>query len=129
MHMFGFEPRTQARIVDFRLALPEIWRQSALDPEMIQLQFDGGHILRKIPPYIICTDEQSGESLAFTLRFDDHIAPALERGMSLSLRSQVTGKPPADGGRHVQGPTMEHIDLESQSGILLLLALSSTQSS
>ena len=57
VHMFGFEPRAEARIVNFRLALPEIWRQSALDAEMIQLQFDGGHFLGKISPYIICTDD------------------------------------------------------------------------
>ncbi len=37
VHVFGFKPCTQARIVDFRLALPEIWRQPALDPEVIQL--------------------------------------------------------------------------------------------
>jgi hypothetical protein len=64
------------------------------------------------------------------LRFDYHMAPALERGMRFSVRSQVTGKPPADVGRHVGNPTMEHIDLESQSGIYCCsLALSSTHSS
>jgi hypothetical protein len=55
------------------------------------------------------------------LRFDYHMAPALERGMRFSVRSQVTGKPHADGGRRVGNPTMEHIDLESQSGICLLI--------
>jgi hypothetical protein len=57
VHVFGFEPSTQARIVDLRLALPEIWRQPTLDPEMIQLQFDRGDILGEISPYIVCTDE------------------------------------------------------------------------
>jgi hypothetical protein len=40
MHVFGLEPRAQARIDYFRLALPEIRPQSTLDPEVIQLQFD-----------------------------------------------------------------------------------------
>jgi hypothetical protein len=35
MHVFGFKPRTQARVENLRLALPEIWRQPALDPEVI----------------------------------------------------------------------------------------------
>ena len=35
MHVLGLKPCAQARIKDFRLALPEIWRQPALDPEVI----------------------------------------------------------------------------------------------
>jgi hypothetical protein len=35
VHVFAFEPRAQARIENFRLALPEIWRQPALDAEVI----------------------------------------------------------------------------------------------
>ena len=90
--MFGFEPRAQARIVNFRLALPEIWRQSTLDAEMIQLQFDGGDFLWKIPSYVICTDEQSGESPSFTLRFDYHMAPALERGIEIQSKESGNGE-------------------------------------
>jgi hypothetical protein len=101
--------------------LPEIRSQSALDAEMVQLQFDGGHFLGKVPPYVIRTDEQSGESPSFTLRFDYHMAPALERGIEIQCKESGNGKPPADGGRRVGNPTMEHIDLESQSGNLLLL--------
>lgn len=37
VHMFGFQPRAQPRIIDFRLPLPEIGSQTALDPEMIEL--------------------------------------------------------------------------------------------
>jgi hypothetical protein len=35
MHMFGFKPRAQARVKDFRLALPEIRRQPALNSEVV----------------------------------------------------------------------------------------------
>jgi len=35
VHVLGFKPRAQARVKNFRLALPEIWRQPALDPEVI----------------------------------------------------------------------------------------------
>src|SRR5258708_4518189 len=80
VHVFGFEPRTQTRIVDLRLTLPEIWRQPTLDPEMIQLQLDRGDILGEISPYIVCTDEQSGEPPTLTWRFDDHMQPARQRG-------------------------------------------------
>jgi len=80
MHMFGFEPRAEARIENLRLALPEIGRQPTLDPQMIQLQFYRGDILGKIPPDIIRPDVQSRESSAFTVCFDYHMAPALQRG-------------------------------------------------
>ena len=98
MHVLGFKPCTQPGIVDFRLALPEIWRQPALDPKVIQLKFNRGDILGEISPYVISADEQSGESPPFTLRFDDHVAPALQRRIRFSLGSQVTGKPPVDVG-------------------------------
>ena len=35
VHVFGFEPRTEARIDDLRLALPEIWAQPALNSQVI----------------------------------------------------------------------------------------------
>jgi hypothetical protein len=35
VHVFALEPRAQARIENFRLALPEIGRQPALDAEVI----------------------------------------------------------------------------------------------
>jgi hypothetical protein len=57
MHVLCFKPRTQPRVIDFRLALPEIRGQSALDPEMIQLQLDRGDFLGEISPHIVCADE------------------------------------------------------------------------
>ena len=73
VHVLVFEPRAQARIVDFRLALPEIRSQSTLDPKMIQLQFDGRDVLGKVAPDIIAADVDSRESLTFALRFYHHI--------------------------------------------------------
>jgi hypothetical protein len=81
VHVLCFKPRAQARVEDFRLALPEIWRQPALNSEMIQLQFDRGDFPGKIPADIVRADEQSRESPAFTLSFDYHVAPALQREM------------------------------------------------
>ena len=81
VHMLGLEPGAQPGIVNFRLALPEIWRQPALDAKVIQLKLNRGDVLGKISPHIIRADEQSGESPTFTLRFDDHVAPALQRGL------------------------------------------------
>jgi hypothetical protein len=98
VHVLGFKPCAQPGIVNFRLALPEIWRQPALDPKVIQLEFNRGHVLGEISPYVVRTNEQPGVSPAFTLRFDDHVAPALQRGIRFSLGSQVTGKPPVDAG-------------------------------
>lgn len=81
VHVLGFQPCAEARVEDLRLALPEIWPQPALDPKVIQLQFDGGDILGEIPPDVIRADDQSRESPSFALCFDYHVAPALQRGM------------------------------------------------
>jgi hypothetical protein len=46
--MLGFKPGAKSGIEDFRLILPEIRRQVALDLEMIQLQFNEGDSAREI---------------------------------------------------------------------------------
>lgn len=120
VHMLGFEPRAKARIEDLGLSLPEIGREPALDPEVIQLQFNGGDILGKIPPDIICTDEQSRESPSFTLCFDYHMAPALQRGDVIQFRESGNGKAACRRREPACGPLLERIDLESQSGNVLL---------
>lgn len=73
LHVFGFKPCAETRIEDFRLALPKIRCQSTLDPEMIQLQFDGRDVLWEISPYVIGSDMESRETPTFALRFDHHI--------------------------------------------------------
>jgi hypothetical protein len=40
MHMPGLQPRAKAGIENLRLALPEIRLQTALNPEMAQLQLN-----------------------------------------------------------------------------------------
>lgn len=88
MHMLGLEPRAEARIVDFGLTLPEIRRQAALDPKMIQFQFDGRNILWKIATDIIRPDVQSRETLTFALSFDHHIHLLFNPGRGQSMESQ-----------------------------------------
>jgi hypothetical protein len=83
VHVLGFKPCAQTRIENFRLTLPEIRRQPALDTKVIYLQFDGGDVLGKITPDIICTDEQTRESATLALCFDDHMAPALHGVISV----------------------------------------------
>ncbi len=57
VHVLGFQPRTQARIVDLGLALPKIRSQSTLDRKVIQLQFNRRDIFREVPPHIVCADK------------------------------------------------------------------------
>jgi hypothetical protein len=85
VHVLGFKPRAQTGIEYFRLSLPEIGRQPALDPKVIYLQFNGGDVSGKITPDVVCADDQSRESATFTLCFDDHMAPALHRGDVFSV--------------------------------------------
>ena len=41
MKVFGLKPGAQPGIENFRLPLPEVWIQSALNVEVIKLEFDG----------------------------------------------------------------------------------------
>ena len=75
VHVLGFKPRAESRVVDIGPALPELGSQSTLDPEMIQLQLDGRHILREVSPDVISSDVQPGETLtdAFCLDYHRHL--------------------------------------------------------
>ena len=53
VHVLGLKPCAQARVINFGLTLPEIGGQSTLDPKMVQLQFDGRNVLRKIAAHVI----------------------------------------------------------------------------
>ncbi len=101
VHVLGLKPCAQARIENFRLSLPEIGLQPALDPKVVYLQFNGGDVSGKITPDVIGTDEQSRESAAFTLCFDYHLAPALQRGCCFQSRESGNAKPPVDQSRTV----------------------------
>lgn len=70
--IFGLEPGAEPGIVDLRLILPEIGRQAALDPQMIQVQLDGGGVPGEVAPDIVHAYVKSDDSEAFFLRFDHH---------------------------------------------------------
>jgi hypothetical protein len=70
--VLGLQPGTEAGIVDFGLIVPEAGAQTALDLEMIQLQFDYGDVFRKITANVRCTDVESSEAAALALCFDYH---------------------------------------------------------
>ena len=69
------QPLAQPGIVDFRLALPELRGQVALDIQMIQLQFDDIDVLRKVAPYILRTDLQTGHFMSLASRSNQHLFP------------------------------------------------------
>jgi hypothetical protein len=52
MHVFRLEPGAQPGIEDFRLALPKVGIQSALDVEMVELEFDGWNVILKVAPHV-----------------------------------------------------------------------------
>ena len=52
MHVFGLKPGAQPGVEDFRLALPKVGIQSALDVEMVELEFDGWNVILKVAPHV-----------------------------------------------------------------------------
>jgi len=46
--VLGLKPEAQAWIVDFRFGAPEIWRESTLDTQVIELQFNCFYIFWEI---------------------------------------------------------------------------------
>jgi len=72
MHMLGLEPGAQPGVVDFRLALPKIRLQSALDVEVIELEFDGRNVILKIAPHIGFANVKPGNTAGFGMRFYNH---------------------------------------------------------
>ncbi|MGA9463204.1 MAG: hypothetical protein WBV28_10465 [Terracidiphilus sp.] len=72
VEMFGLKPCAQAWIVDFRLALPEVGCEIALNLKMIQLKFNELHTTREITLDIIDPDIQAGDASTLALCFDYH---------------------------------------------------------
>ena len=72
MHVFGLKPGAQPGVEDFRLALPEVGAQSALDVEMIELQFDGGDVFLKVPPHVGFANVKPGNAAAFGVSLYNH---------------------------------------------------------
>jgi hypothetical protein len=92
VHVLGFEPCAQTGVVDFGLALPEVGSQSTLDPEMIQLQFDGRDVLGEVAANVVAADVDPRETLTFALRFDYHKTPALHREIEFHSQERHGGR-------------------------------------
>lgn len=71
--VLGFEPGAQARIVDLRMALPEVRGEPALDLQVVQLQLNNRGSLGEIATNVGGTDMQSDDTAALGLCSDDHI--------------------------------------------------------
>jgi hypothetical protein len=72
MHVFGLEPGAEPGVEDFRLALPKVRIQSALNVEMVKLQFDGGNVFAEVSADVGFTNMKSGYAAAFGMGFYDH---------------------------------------------------------
>lgn len=86
---FGLEPCIQPRIVDLRPILPEVGVKSALNLQMIQLQFDDRCVFGKITARVTCAYMQSCQPMTLTLRFDNHIHLPSANNAQASLGSEI----------------------------------------
>jgi hypothetical protein len=85
VHVPGFKPGAETGVEDFRLAVPEIWLQAALNLEMIQLQLNARNAFGKVAPDIVHAHMQSGDAESPALCFDDHsTCRSLRNEISLS---------------------------------------------
>jgi hypothetical protein len=58
--------------MDLGLIVPETRLEPALDPQVIQLQFDHRHVFGKIAANVGGPDVKSGQPTTLALRFNDH---------------------------------------------------------
>jgi len=61
----GFKPDAEARIDDFRFVLPEAGLETALNVEVIELQFDHRGVRGKVAADIVRTNVQTCAAAAF----------------------------------------------------------------
>ena len=94
MKVFGFKPRAKPGIVNLGLVLPEVGIETALDAEMPELQFDVLCPSREVAPDVFRSDVESGDTMTFAMRFDDHKVPALQNRLRVESpienRKQLT---------------------------------------
>jgi hypothetical protein len=83
VEILGFKPCAEPWIVDFRLTLPEVGFQAALNAQMAELEFDVVRVFWKIAANIRASNVKAGDAVAFTLSFDDHKAPILRVPVSV----------------------------------------------
>jgi hypothetical protein len=72
MHVLGLKPGAKPGIEDFRFTLPEVWIQSALNVEMVELQFDCWNVFTEISPHIGLANVKPSDTTAFGVSFYDH---------------------------------------------------------
>ena len=65
VHVFGLQPGAQPGIEDLRFALPKIRIQTALNVEMVELQFDCRNVITKVAADIGFTNVKSCNATAF----------------------------------------------------------------
>lgn len=74
--------------MNFRLSLPEIRLQPALNLQMIELQLDDRNVLGEIAPNVGRTNVQTCDAMSFGMSFHYHIN-LLSNADEFSLGSQV----------------------------------------
>src|SRR5690348_5724511 len=72
MKVLRLQPGAEPGIVDFRLALPEVGFETALNAEMTELQFDVLRSFGKVATDVVCADMQSRHAMTFALRLNHH---------------------------------------------------------
>jgi hypothetical protein len=75
VQVFGFEPRAKTGIVDFRVAVPKVGRQRALDLQMVKMQFDLGGMPGKMALHVARAHMKPGYAPGLSLRLDNHLHP------------------------------------------------------
>jgi hypothetical protein len=76
MHVTGFQPGAQPRIEDVRMSVPELRRQAASNPQVVQLQVNEWGSFGKIATNVVDSNMQARNAATFTLRSNHHSVPA-----------------------------------------------------
>jgi hypothetical protein len=61
--------------VNFRVAIPKAGRQRALNPQVIEVQFDFGDVPWEMALHVAGTHVEPGDPSGLPLRFHDHNHP------------------------------------------------------
>ncbi len=88
MKILRLQPSAQPGIVNLRLTPPEIRVQSTLNLQMVELQLDYVNMLGEIATDIGHPDQQTGDTSALGMCFDDHDDLLSNEGW-IQSRSQV----------------------------------------
>jgi hypothetical protein len=72
--LLRFQPEAQSWIVNLRLVIPEIWSQSALDEQMIELKLNLRGAPGKVAAYVARANVEAGYAMTNALWCDNHWA-------------------------------------------------------